>query len=899
MKIPMIIIISAISLFFNLKKEFTPTVSQSISGYVWEDMVGQGIQSNYDKALSDVHVFLYGTNNLLLDSVYTDENGIYQFENISEGDYYLKFDASSIGYEHFTEPNIGDNDDLDSDVDNSNGQGTTSVYTLSANQSIDNIDAGYFLFSTVGDFVWNDFNENGIQDGGEPGIEGVAVELVCATSPNIYHDTTDAAGHYSFDLSYEIKPGEYNIKFYLPDGYSFTDRDIGMDDDKDSDANPFDGITYYFGIESGDVQNNWDAGMFSSDCNEIADYSCQDAEVNCDLDDLEGNCYTMTEQNQVTNIPGCEGQGFFHNPSWFAFVAGATDVSIILHTFDCVSGNGEYAGIQYGVYDDCDMENPVLLHCPCINPGDIPIDMTDLIIGHVYYLFIDGCAGTMCKYWIEVTEGGGFPEIEGPDNISCNNDSILCDTICVDDTLIFTMVNLINATDYIWVVNGTEITTSNKEVTIHFTNPGDYTICGKGYNYCSEGDTICTNIFVKKCDCKLDTIYTKIKNNNCYGECLGVISIDSLFGFDEPYDYKWNTGDSINKIDSLCNGFYYLTITDSLGCIYKDTFEIVSPGQLMVDSFTTNPTCFGECFGTISILNILNSVPPLQYSWSNSDSTETITNLCAGAYTVTITDSLGCQIIDTFEIGVLDQLQIDSFTTNPTCFGECFGTISILNILNSVPPLQYSWSNSDSTETITNLCAGAYTVTITDSLGCQIIDTFNVTQYDKINIIVDSVINITNENLGAIYISTSDSGHFIYDWSGPKNYSHNDKDASNIDTAGCYTLVITDTLTNCTVDTTVCITGSTNAVDLDKDFESINIYPNPTDGEFIIDLKSTQVSEFDISIFNIEGAKIQSNILATNNQLLTVKIKDVNQGIYFIKIKSASGIIVKKIIVNN
>ncbi len=818
----MLIILSLISLLFNLKKEFTPPVTQSISGYVWEDLVGQGIQSNYDKALSDVHVFLYDTNNLLLDSVYTDVNGIYQFENITEGDYYLKFDASSIGYEHFTEPNVVDNDDLDSDVDNSNGQGTTSIYTLSANQSIDNIDAGYFLFSTVGDFVWNDFNENGIQDGGEPGIESVAVELVCATSPNIYHDTTDAAGHYSFDLSYEIEPGEYNIKFYLPDGYSFTDRDIGMDDNKDSDANPFDGITYYFGIESGDVQNNWDAGMFSSDCDKIADYSCQDAEVNCELNDLNGICYTMVTQNQETHIPGCEGQDFLQNPSWFAFVAGAADVSIILHTFDCISGGGQI-GIQYGLFDDCDMENPVLLQCECIDSGDIPIDMTDLIIGHIYYFFIDGCAGTMCKYWIEVTEGGGFPEIIGPDSISCNNDSNSCDTICMDDSPIFAMNNIYKATDYVWIVNGTESTTSNKDTTMHFTNPGNYTICGFGYNHCSVGDTICTNIFVKKCDCTLDTIYTKINNNNCYGECLGTISIDSLFGFDEPYDYKWNTGDSISKIDSLCNGFYYLTITDSLGCIYKDTFEIVSPGQL----------------------------------------------------------------------------KVDSFTTNPTCFGECFGTISILNILNSVPPLQYSWSNSDSTETITNLCAGAYTVTITDSLGCQIIDTFNVMQYDKINIIVDSVINITNENLGAIYISTSDSGHFIYDWSGPKNYSHNDKDANNIDTAGCYTLVITDTLTNCTVDTTVCITGSTNAVDLDKDFESINIYPNPTDGEFIIDLNNTQINNVYISIFNIEGENIQSKILVTNNQLLTVKLKDVNQGIYFIKIKSAEGIIVKKIIVNN
>ena len=69
----------------------------------------------------------------------------------------------------------------------------------------------------------------------------------------------------------------------------------------------------------------------------------------------------------------------------------------------------ENIGIQWGIYDDCDLQGPVILQCPCVSPGDIAVNLYGLTIGQTYYFFIDGCSGTMCSYWIEILSGGGVP----------------------------------------------------------------------------------------------------------------------------------------------------------------------------------------------------------------------------------------------------------------------------------------------------------------------------------------------------------------------------------------------------------------------------------------------------------------------------------------------------------
>lgn len=114
--------------------------------------------------------------------------------------------------------------------------------------------------AAIGDFVWEDMNNNGIQDMGEPGIEGVWVYLhPCGESMPIDSMQTDAGGNYMFD---GLMPGSYMIRFILPMDYEFSPQDQGTDDTMDGDPDPMTGITACTDLEAGETDLTWDAGMY-------------------------------------------------------------------------------------------------------------------------------------------------------------------------------------------------------------------------------------------------------------------------------------------------------------------------------------------------------------------------------------------------------------------------------------------------------------------------------------------------------------------------------------------------------------------------------------------------------------------------------------------------------------
>ncbi|MFH1755804.1 MAG: SdrD B-like domain-containing protein, partial [Candidatus Latescibacterota bacterium] len=115
------------------------------------------------------------------------------------------------------------------------------------------------LPASLGDFVWDDLNEDGIQDESEPGIAGVTVDLFeCGQTTPIATTTTSANGYYLFS---DLAPGDYFVKFMPIAGYVFTLQDQGSDDALDSDANPTTGETVCINLEAGENDMTWDAGM--------------------------------------------------------------------------------------------------------------------------------------------------------------------------------------------------------------------------------------------------------------------------------------------------------------------------------------------------------------------------------------------------------------------------------------------------------------------------------------------------------------------------------------------------------------------------------------------------------------------------------------------------------------
>ncbi len=227
----------------------------SIASKVWVDTDGDGIQDGGETGLIDVTVQLYESDGTtLITSTVTALGGLYQFDNLEPETYVVKFVP---GPNFITLQDQGGDDDLDSDAHPTTGK--TAGVVVASGADITNIDCGMFLTASVGNFVWYDTDNDGIQDGGELGMVGVTVNLLASDGTTLVTTTsTIAGGAYSF---LNVNPGSYVIEFVAPGGHSFSPQDQGGDDALDSDANPGDGKTALFALTSGQTNNDMDAGL--------------------------------------------------------------------------------------------------------------------------------------------------------------------------------------------------------------------------------------------------------------------------------------------------------------------------------------------------------------------------------------------------------------------------------------------------------------------------------------------------------------------------------------------------------------------------------------------------------------------------------------------------------------
>ena len=113
--------------------------------------------------------------------------------------------------------------------------------------------------ASIGDYVWRDANEDGIQDAEEVGFLGAEVQLYDCFGGLVGTTTTDVDGYYLFD---NLVPGNYNVKFILPEGYTFSPQDMGADDAMDSDADPTTGVAVCTTLDPGEYDPTWDAGIY-------------------------------------------------------------------------------------------------------------------------------------------------------------------------------------------------------------------------------------------------------------------------------------------------------------------------------------------------------------------------------------------------------------------------------------------------------------------------------------------------------------------------------------------------------------------------------------------------------------------------------------------------------------
>ncbi|MEL6925204.1 MAG: hypothetical protein AAFO94_14245, partial [Bacteroidota bacterium] len=233
---------------------------------------------------------------------------------------------------------------------------------------------------------------------------------------------------------------------------------------------------------------------------------------------------------------------------------------------------------------------------------------------------------------------------------------------------------------------------------------------------------------------RIDAPATQITNVNCFGDNTGAIDL-AVTGGVTPYTYAWSNSATTEDINGLAAGNYTVTVTDANGDTASETFAVSQPASALSFSLGTvnDESAANANDGSIDI-NVSGGTTPYTFAWSNGATTEDLSGLAAGTYTVTITDANGCSLSPaaiTVDGNNNPALTIDnsaSTVTNVTCFGEATGAINLVLSSGGVAPLTYAWSNNATTEDISGLAAGNYSVTVTDAASQTASFTFSVSQ---------------------------------------------------------------------------------------------------------------------------------------------------------------------------
>jgi len=387
-------------------------------------------------------------------------------------------------------------------------------------------------------------------------------------------------------------------------------------------------------------------------------------------------------------------------------------------------------------------------------------------------------------------------------------------------------------------------------------------------------------------------------NIDCFGNCNGSLDIINIENGNAPYTYMWSNDADSKTLSNLCPGNYNVTVIDNSNCSIFGSFSIIEPSQLNSSIAITHESGVGESDGTANA-STSGGVSTYSYLWSNGMTTQSISGLAPGVYTLQTTDSNGCVVSDTITINAHDcpSLVINNDNTNVSCNGECDGIISISSVDAATNPISYLWSNGATTASLTNVCAGEYSVEIIDANNCNITASFIIEQPDEINITLDDKGNISPTGLGYISISPLDD-NYNFLWQGPMGFSSTNEDIEDLAHPGCYELFITSSLTECVIDTSFCIDEVTSTKINNSDANRVSIYPNPSSGQFSISLNNSPLVESIIEIYNISGAKTYKSFHKIKQERIDIDTP-LQPGLYLIKIQySKEEFSYKKLIIN-
>lgn len=398
---------------------------------------------------------------------------------------------------------------------------------------------------------------------------------------------------------------------------------------------------------------------------------------------------------------------------------------------------------------------------------------------------------------------------------------------------------------------------------------GNYTVVVTGSGGCQASEPV---VIGASTALSVTPSATAASCNQSNGSASVVVS-----GGSGSYTYLWNNQATTSSISGVATGNYDVTINDGQGCTETETILVPQNTSLTGSATTTEVSCGQTNSGAID-LSVSGGTPGFTYSWSpGGASTQDLSGIAAGDYTVTVTDAGGCQFISTYTVDSENSMTVASNVEHETCKGYHDGSID-LTVTGSNGPFTYLWTpGNGTTQDLSGLQGGNYSVVVTDqSTGCSDTQTFNVQD-------------------GYNYpISITQSGDTLTATSAP-NYTWY-LNGVEIPGATTQSIIITEGgnyhvtvgSQNCEFESnhieTSCICS--NSIEDNSLFHGISVYPNPANEELNVVITLTSVEQASVTLIDLTGRRLwlkKENDKA-DNFAWKIPVADIAAGNYFVQI---------------
>lgn len=312
---------------------------------------------------------------------------------------------------------------------------------------------------------------------------------------------------------------------------------------------------------------------------------------------------------------------------------------------------------------------------------------------------------------------------------------------------------------------------------------GSYSVNITDSNSCAVSATVSISNTVAP---NLSIVSTK--DVSCFGGNNGEATVIASGGA-TPYVFNWFPyGGHSTFANNLSADTYSATVRDSNNCLTAVNVTINEPPLFVTNVASTPVTCFSFSDGTMTATSS-GGTPPYHYLWSTTDTTIALTNLPAGNYHLTATDSLGCSVSVNSTVSTPPPLVLDLQVHDVGCFGgnDGFATVTVSG---GTPGYSYLWSNGSITSSSINLIAGNYQLTVSDANGC-IADTSFIIQEPPLLVLSSTIRDVTCKGYADGQASIAVTGGvspFSYNWSPNGN---TDDNANNLK-EGDYVVTVTD-----------------------------------------------------------------------------------------------------------